>query len=89
MPKFVKAGKLYDTDTATQIGTIKEVFVGGATRTLYVTPKRTFFMHSVSHTLLGERLELIQPLTLYEARTWAEGYLDVQAVCRFFEIEAA
>ena len=90
MKKIIN-GRMYDTKTATLVGTASYSYPGDFSyweENLYRKKTGEFFicgeggpMSQYAHRI-GQNLwsggEKIRPLTLKEAREWAERYLDVE-----------
>jgi len=101
--KKIIDGLRYDTEKAIEIGSAGEGYAGDLQQweaTLYKTPRsgRFFvagsggpmsrFAQSVGQNQWSGGSDLI-PMSVEEARGWAEKYLDADAVERHFEVEDA
>ena len=98
MKKIIN-GRLYNTDTATLIGSAGYSYPGDFSyweENLYRKKTGEFFlcgeggpMSQYAHRI-GQNLwsggEAIRPLTLREAREWAERYLDVEKYEQIFGV---
>lgn len=92
MTRFVKDGRIYDTENSTRIGSRNCLFASGKIgeiQTLFRTQKGAFFLHVVVREPLGRELEYVEPIAPRKARYWAEKHLSTEIVCRFFEVEEA
>jgi hypothetical protein len=86
MKKIIN-GKLYDTETATKLGTltVRCNIIPQQSFTLYRTRKGTYFLCIISlDAETGESFPEIEILSKKEAREWAEECLTADEYCQIF-----
>lgn len=95
--KKILNGKLYDTNTATEIYVVdagEEYFDLYTTETLYQKKNGEYFLLRSGGTyydafinrgvILQPRLRFISPLTYEEVLVWSEAYMPVEKYCELF-----